>query len=90
VYHQYTLRAPKGRDALLRRLRDRDIEAAVFYPLPVHRQPLYRDRGYRDRLLIAERLSREVLSLPVHPGLSREDLDAVASAVREGVVGLGG
>jgi len=84
VYHQYTLRVPKGRDALLHRLRDRDIEAAVFYPLPVHRQPLYRSLGYRDRLPVAERLSREALSLPVHPGLSREDLDAVASAVRKG------
>jgi dTDP-4-amino-4,6-dideoxygalactose transaminase len=41
-------------------------------------------------LPVAERLSREVLSLPVHPGLSREDLDAVVSAVSEGVVVLGG
>jgi dTDP-4-amino-4,6-dideoxygalactose transaminase len=92
VYHQYTIRvslparqAGRGRDALLRHLRDRDIEAAVFYPLPVHKQPLYRGLGYRRRLPVAERLSREVLSLPVHPGLSREDLDAVVSAVREGL-----
>jgi dTDP-4-amino-4,6-dideoxygalactose transaminase len=92
VYHQYTIRvslpvrqAGRGRDALLGYLRDRDIEAAVFYPLPVHKQPLYRGLGYRQRLPVAERLSREVLSLPVHPGLSREDLDAVVSAVREGL-----
>jgi perosamine synthetase len=93
VYHQYTIRvslpagqAGRGRDALLRCLRDRDIEAAVFYPLPVHKQPLYRGLGYRSqRLPVAERLSRQVLSLPVHPGLSREELDAVVSAVREGL-----
>jgi len=92
VYHQYTIRvslpvrqAGRGRDALLGYLRDRDIEAAVFYPLPVHKQPLYRGLGNRQRLPVAERLSREVLSLPVHPGLSREDLDAVVSAVREGL-----
>jgi perosamine synthetase len=99
VYHQYTIRvslpaclpdrmagqAGRGRDALLRHLRDRDIEAAVFYPLPVHKQPLYKGLGHRERLPVAERLSREVLSLPVHPGLSRDDLDAVASAVREGL-----
>jgi len=93
VYHQYTIRmslpagqAGRGRDALLRYLRDRDIEATVFYPLPVHKQPLYRGLGYhRQRLPVAERLSREVLSLPVHPGLSREDLEAVVSAVREGL-----
>ncbi len=57
----------------------------MFYPLPIHRQPLYRGLGYRQRLPVAERLSREVLSLPVHPGLSREELDAVVSAVREGL-----
>jgi len=85
VYHQYTIRAGRGRDALLGYLRDRDVEAAVFYPLPVNKQPLYRGLGYRQRLPVAERLSREVLSLPVHPGLSWEELDAVASAVREGL-----
>jgi len=85
VYHQYTVRVRRGRDALLRHLRDRDIEATVFYPVPVHKQPLYRGLGYRQRLPVAERLSREVLSLPVHPGLSREDLDTVVSAVREGL-----
>jgi len=88
VYHQYTIRVSKGRDALLRHLRDRDIEATVFYPLPVHKQPLYRGLSPSTgsgRLPVAERLSREVLSLPVHPGLSRDDLDAVASAVREGL-----
>jgi perosamine synthetase len=107
VYHQYTIRvspaagqaglpagqAGRGRDALLRYLRDRDVEATVFYPLPVHKQPLYRSLGYRpstgsgrgQRLPVAERLSREVLSLPVHPGLSRQELDAVVSAVREGL-----
>jgi perosamine synthetase len=85
VYHQYTVRVSRGRDALLRYLRDRDIEATVFYARPVHKQPLYRSLGYAQRLPVAERLSREVLSLPVHPGLSREDLEAVASAVREGL-----
>jgi dTDP-4-amino-4,6-dideoxygalactose transaminase len=102
VYHQYTVRVGRGRDALLRYLRDRDIEAMVFYPVPVHKQPLYRGLGYRpstgsrrrrvawatgggERLPVAERLSREVLSLPVHPGLSREDLEAVVQAVRDGL-----
>lgn len=85
VYHQYTVRLSRGRDALLRHLRDKEIEASVFYPVPVHKQPLYRGLGYRQRLPVAERLSREVLSLPVHPGLTRKDLDAVVSAVREGL-----
>lgn len=90
VYHQYTIRVRRGRDALLRYLRERDIEATVFYPLPVHKQPLYRGLGYRDRLPVVERLSREVLSLPVHPGLTKEDLDTIVSAVHDGLGGLEG
>ncbi len=85
VYHQYTARVRRGRDALVSHLRDNGIEAMVFYPLPVHKQPLYRGLEYGQRLPVAERLSREVLSLPVHPGLSREDLDTVVSAVETGL-----
>lgn len=84
VYHQYTVRVPGGRrDALLAHLRQRGIGAEVYYPTPIHRQPLYQERGYRDRLPVAERLAGEVLSLPVHPSLRREELDRIAAAVNE-------
>ena len=84
VYHQYTVRVAGGhRDALAAALRQRGIETGVYYPVPVHRQPLYRHLGYNERLPVAERLSEEVLSLPVHPGLSRADLDLIVAAVAE-------
>jgi dTDP-4-amino-4,6-dideoxygalactose transaminase len=86
VYHQYTVRVRAGREArdrLQARLREEGIESAVFYPTPIHRQPLYRRLGYGDvRMPVAERLCDEVLSLPVHPALSDADLVRVADVVR--------
>ena len=88
VYHQYTVRAPGRRDELLNHLRERGVGAVVYYPLPIHRQPAYRRLGYRDALPVAERLSAEVLSLPVHPSLTEQDVETVAS-VTSGFFGGG-
>lgn len=91
VYHQYTVRVPWGRDGLAAALREAGIETSIFYPTPVHRQTLYRDLGYDISLPIAERLSREVLSLPVHPSLSESDLEAIVAAVnRAAAAAVGG
>jgi dTDP-4-amino-4,6-dideoxygalactose transaminase len=82
VWHQYTVRVRENRDGLLRWLRERDIEAAVYYPLLLPEQPLYRGLGYgADAYPVASRLTREVISLPVHPGLSQGDLDQIIEAV---------
>ncbi|MBC7227813.1 MAG: DegT/DnrJ/EryC1/StrS family aminotransferase [Thermoflexales bacterium] len=84
VFHQYTVRVPDGRrDAVLDGLRERGIGTAVYYPVPVHQQRLYRDMGYNLVLPEAERAAQEVLSLPVHPGLSRADLENIVDAVNE-------
>jgi len=82
AWHQYTVRVPDGkRDSAIKTLRRKGIDAGVYYPLPVHQQPLYRDLGYTDALPVAERAAAEVLSLPVHPGLSQSDLEAIVAAV---------
>ncbi|MDW8068669.1 MAG: DegT/DnrJ/EryC1/StrS family aminotransferase [Anaerolineae bacterium] len=84
VFHQYTIRVPDGRrDAILEGLKERGIGTAIYYPVPVHQQRFYRDMGYDLVLPEAERASREVLSLPVHPGLSRADLERITDAVNE-------
>lgn len=89
VWHQYTIRVLAGREArdqLQASLRARGIEAAVFYPTPIHRQPLYERLGCGGaRLPVAERLAEEVLSLPVHPALSRSDVEEVAAAVADAI-----
>jgi dTDP-4-amino-4,6-dideoxygalactose transaminase len=73
VFHQYTIKI-KGegqRDALQASLKAHGIPSAVYYPLPVHAQPAYAHLGYRlGQFPVAERLCQQVLSLPVHPGLS--------------------
>jgi perosamine synthetase len=82
VFHQYTVRIHK-RDAAVLRLTQRGIGVGVFYPTPIYRQPLYRQLGYDDHLPNAETACREVLSLPVHPSLSRNDLDTIVEAVSD-------
>jgi perosamine synthetase len=84
VFHQYTVRVPDGRrDALLDELKERGIGTGVYYPVPVHRQQFYKDMGYDLTLPEAERAAQEVLSLPIHPGLSSTDLETIANAVNE-------
>jgi perosamine synthetase len=84
VYHQYTIRVEHERDAMQERLRDLGVGTAVHYPIPVHRQPLYRDLGYgADSLPCAELAANQVLSLPVHPGLSESDLRRIVDSVRQ-------
>ena len=78
VWHQFVVRTP-ARDALRARLAAAGIEAAVLYPVPVHRQPAYRDDTVT--LPVTERACRELLCLPLHPGLSAGDVDAVCEHV---------
>jgi dTDP-4-amino-4,6-dideoxygalactose transaminase len=88
VYHQYTVRVARDRDAFQRRLKDLGVGSAVHYDPAVHRQPVYEGLGYGALSLPeAERAAAEVLSLPVHPGLSDADLDRVVDAVRKAASG---
>ena len=80
VFHQYTIRIP-NRDKTAQKLREKGVGVGIHYPTPIHHQPLYRELGYTDKLPVAEAASREVLSLPVHPSLTRDDLDFIVDAV---------
>ena len=80
VFHQYTIRIP-DRDNAAQKLREKGIGVGIHYPTPIHQQPLYKQLGYSDVLPIAEAASREVLSLPIHPSLTKDDLDSIIQAV---------
>jgi perosamine synthetase len=82
VFHQYTVRVRPDRDGLAHWLAERQIGTGIHYPRPIHQQPFYQQLGYDQHLPVAEAASREVLSLPVHPALSLEDLDTIVAAVR--------
>lgn len=84
VFHQYTVRVlpPLDRDEVRARLAEMGVGTEVYYPVPVHRQQLYLDLGYGEQSFPESELAAaQVLSLPVHPGLSQQDLDTIIEAV---------
>jgi dTDP-4-amino-4,6-dideoxygalactose transaminase len=79
VFYLYTLYLKKNRDLVKERLNEKAIGAAVYFHMPVHRTPLYTSLGYsRKRLKNTEGATRHVLSLPVHPGVSQQDIERIA------------
>ncbi len=64
----------KKRDELADFLKEKGIGTGVHYPVPIHKQPYYKELGYRDSLPVSEKAAEEVLSLPVHPALSEDDV----------------
>jgi len=83
VFHQYTIRVER-RDALQNYLAERKIGSAVYYPVPLHLQPLYASLGHKPGdFPHAERAAQEVLSLPMFPELRAEQIARVADAVLE-------
>jgi dTDP-4-amino-4,6-dideoxygalactose transaminase len=82
VYHQYTVRAA-DREGLMGRLEARGVQSRVYYPTPVHRLPPYREAG-GPPLPETDRAAAEVLSLPVGPHLSEDDVATVIEAVNAG------
>ena len=81
VFHQYTVTV-KERDLLADFLGKEGIGTGVHYTRTIPDQPLYENLEYRDMIPEAEKTAKEVLSLPVHPGLSGEDLKQTSEAVR--------
>jgi dTDP-4-amino-4,6-dideoxygalactose transaminase len=83
VWHLYVVRSGE-REALAEFLRVRGIGTGLHYPQPVHLAPAYRHLGHsHGDFPVAERAAREVLSLPIFPGISNEQLGAVVAAVRD-------
>lgn len=89
VYHQYTIRVNE-RDAFAERLRARGVGSAIYYPIPVHRQKPFLALGYGDRSYpVTDRLTQQVLSIPVHPALTDDEVSAVIEAVNATAEELG-
>ena len=83
VFHQYTIRSSR-RDALREHLTARSIGNAVYYPVPLHLQPIYASLGYKKGdFPNAEQAASEVISLPMYPELQPEQIQRVTNAVAE-------
>lgn len=84
VFHQYVVNAGPRRDALQAALKAKEILTVVHYPVPIHLQPAYRGRIAigPGGLPQSERAAHRVLSLPMFPQLSDDDIDTVIEAIR--------
>jgi len=86
VFHQYTIRITKeygmNRDSLINILHRKNIGSGIHYPVAIYRQPLYMKLGYKDHLNNVETMSNEVVSLPIHPGVTNSDIDYIADVIK--------
>lgn len=76
------LKDPAERAPLQARLKERGVPSAIYYPLPLHRQPAYRDHHDGTALPVSEDLAQRILALPIHPELTDDDVARVIAAVR--------
>ncbi len=83
VFHQYTLRVLNGqRDELRSHLEKNGVPSMIYYPLPLHFQKAFENMRYpKGSMPISERLSSEVLSLPIHTEMTSEELDFIVESV---------
>ena len=83
AWHLYVIRT-KYRDSLKEYLESKGVQCGIHYPIPVHLQPPYTKLGLKDGMYPeAEQLSREVLSLPMYPNLSNEEIEYIVTSIEE-------
>ena len=80
AYHQYTIRCG-NRDAVRAALDEEGIRTGVYYPTPIHQLAAY--DAYDASTPVAEKISDQVLSLPIHPSLSSADIDRIGETIQE-------
>jgi dTDP-4-amino-4,6-dideoxygalactose transaminase len=85
IFHQYTIRVKGGkRDDLKKYLEAKEIPSMVYYPGPLHLQEAYAFLGYKENdFPVTSELCKEVLSLPMHPDMEKEQLDFITTSVLE-------
>ncbi|MEO8719170.1 MAG: DegT/DnrJ/EryC1/StrS family aminotransferase, partial [Burkholderiales bacterium] len=81
VYHQFTVRLA-NRDAIRKKLAEAGVASGVYYPIPLHRQPVFEKEFGSLSLPAAEAAAHEVLSLPIYPQLTDEQIRHVCAALR--------
>ena len=92
VWNQYTIRisgerrngaSGKYRDSVKNQMQEQGVNSMIYYPLPLHLQPVYKNLGYQSgQLPVAEQACREVLSLPMFPELEQEQQDKVIDTLK--------
>ncbi|HSW57465.1 MAG TPA: DegT/DnrJ/EryC1/StrS family aminotransferase [Dehalococcoidales bacterium] len=87
VFHQYTLKVTPeykySREDFQKKLFEKGVNTIIYYPTPIHQQRVYKDLGYNVTLPVTEALTKQVISLPVHPGVTDNDLQTICQAIKE-------
>ena len=90
VWNQYTVRiqqqsaSKRGRELLQQKLRDRGVISMIYYPIPLHLQPVYENLGYKKgQLPKVEQAAQEVLSLPMFPGIAPDEQEQVVDTLKD-------
>lgn len=83
VFHLYVIRA-QARDKLQGWLKNKGVFTSIHYPVPIHFQQAYRDLGYAEGdFPVAEKYAKEILSLPIFPELTEDQIEFISRAIRE-------
>ena len=83
IFHQYVIRVPRHRDALMDHLRECGVGTKVYYPIPLHRQECFAYLGYKEGAFPeAERAAAETFALPAYPEISEEQQTYVVDSIR--------
>lgn len=84
IYHQYVLRLEPSSSGLIEHLKNKGIDARVYYPLPLHLQKCFKYLGYKKGdFPNSEKASKETLAIPVYPDLTGQELDYIVGAIKE-------
>ncbi|MDP7323611.1 MAG: DegT/DnrJ/EryC1/StrS family aminotransferase, partial [Candidatus Woesearchaeota archaeon] len=82
VFHQYTIKVKDNkRDQLMEHLKTNNVGSNIYYPKPLHL--FLKNLGYKEGdFPVTEALSKEVLSLPVHPSLTEDDINKIITSIQ--------
>ncbi|WP_295721287.1 DegT/DnrJ/EryC1/StrS aminotransferase family protein [uncultured Methanobrevibacter sp.] len=83
VYHQYTIKVKGDRDKWIEYLDEKGIGCGVYYPIPLYNQEYYKEIGYNQSCPVTDKVVSQVISLPIHPSLTKEELDTIISVVKD-------
>jgi len=84
IFHQYVVRVPEHRDALMDHLKTRNVATKVYYPIPLHLQECFAYLGYKvGAFPEAEKAARETFALPLYPELTLEQQEYVVNAIHD-------
>jgi len=86
VYHLYVVQVPGNRDAVFNHLREKGVGAGLHYPTPCHLQPALTELAYKTGdFPVAEQLAGQIISLPMYPELTHEQMNYVAQTLHEAI-----